>query len=245
EVRDAARGTVRKSRSGRGWSAPADRLEWNRPLAAGVRPMRPPPRDPRPLPPSQTAAEEELRVTIEELHVAKEELRQQNEALTGANEALAGERERYRGLFDFAPDGYLVTDDEGVVREANLAAADLLGRAARYVPGKPLRVFVHPDDRPRLDALLADLHAGRPVAGAELRLRVDGDPVTVAAYANHDRPAAAFRWVLHDITPVKAAEARLVRAERLAAVGQAVAAVAHESRNALQRAPACRRLRRA
>src|SRR5438552_15473537 len=92
--------------------------------------MRPPPRDPRPLPPSQTAAEEELRVTIEELHVAEEELRQQNEALTGANEALAGERERYRGLFDFAPDGYLVTDDEGVIREANLAAADQIGRAS-------------------------------------------------------------------------------------------------------------------
>jgi PAS domain S-box-containing protein len=204
--------------------------------------MRPPPDAPTQLP--QSAAEEELRTAVEELHVAEEELRQQNEALTEANAALAVERERYRGLFDFAPDGYLVTDDEGVVREANHAAADLLGRAARYMPDKPLRVFVHPEDRPRLDALLAGLAAGRAVAGAELRLEGEDAPVTVAVYANQDRPAAALRWVLHDLTPVKAAEARLVRAERLAAVGQAVAAVAHESRNALQRAQACLRLLR-
>src|SRR5215217_7306866 len=129
--------------------------------------MKSQPPDTRTPVPSEAVTEEELRVTVEELHVAEEELRVQNEALTTANAALDGERARYRGLFDFAPDGYVVTDDEGVVREANHAAADLLGRVARHMPGKPLRVFVHPDDRPRLDALLADLAAGRPVAGAE------------------------------------------------------------------------------
>src|SRR5439155_19492313 len=41
---------------------------------------------------------------------------------------------------------------------------------------------------------------------------------------------------------LKEAQGRAVQAERLAAVGQTVAALAHESRNALQRSQACPRL---
>ena len=37
------------------------------------------------------------------------------------------ERQRYRQLFALAPDGYLVTDMQGKIREANQAAAAFLG----------------------------------------------------------------------------------------------------------------------
>src|SRR5688572_18373607 len=53
---------------------------------------------------------EEIHSALEELLVADEELRQQNEALAAAREALEAERQRYQELFEFAPDGYLVTD---------------------------------------------------------------------------------------------------------------------------------------
>lgn len=43
----------------------------------------------------------------------------------------------------------------------------------------------------------------------------------------------------HDITALKEAERRLIQSERLAAIGQMVTGLAHESRNALQRARAC------
>jgi len=38
-----------------------------------------------------------------------EDLRVQNEELAAARQAVETERQRYQELFDFAPDGYLVT----------------------------------------------------------------------------------------------------------------------------------------
>jgi len=43
----------------------------------------------------------------------------------------------------------------------------------------------------------------------------------------------------HDITERKAAQERALNAERMAAIGQMCAGLAHESRNALQRSQAC------
>ena len=49
----------------------------------------------------------------------------------------------------------------------------------------------------------------------------------------------AVGGVSTDITPLKEAQRRAVQAERLAAVGQMIAGLAHEGRNALQRGQAC------
>jgi two-component system, LuxR family, sensor kinase FixL len=49
----------------------------------------------------------------------------------------------------------------------------------------------------------------------------------------------AIGGILTDITELKEAQRRAVQAERLAAIGQMVAGLAHESRNALQRGQAC------
>jgi len=89
----------------------------------------------------------ELGVTIEELTVAEEEMRVQNDALGAAGETLEAERRRYQDLFEFAPDPYLVTDLSGVVLEANQAAFVLLGLGPRSLIGKPLIVYVAPEDR--------------------------------------------------------------------------------------------------
>ncbi|HBY80229.1 MAG TPA: PAS domain-containing sensor histidine kinase, partial [Cyanobacteria bacterium UBA11148] len=49
----------------------------------------------------------------------EEEVRLQNEELIVARQAIEAERQRYRELFEFAPDGYLVTDIYGLIQEAN------------------------------------------------------------------------------------------------------------------------------
>ena len=58
------------------------------------------------------------------------------------------------------------------------------------------------------------------------------------ALPNHDGGPAILA-VGQDITNLKEAQEKIVRSERLAAIGQMMAGLAHESRNALQRSQAC------
>ena len=88
---------------------------------------------------------QELQATLEELHVAEEELRQQNEELDAAQQLIEAERQRYQELFDFAPEGYLVTDLHGLIREAN--AATLLGVSMRTLKGKPFANYIGEETR--------------------------------------------------------------------------------------------------
>ncbi len=76
----------------------------------------------------------DLREQLEELEVAHEELEQQNEELLETREELERQRHRYRHLFDEAPFGYLVTDLQGRIEEANRVAAEMAGD-----PPEPLR----------------------------------------------------------------------------------------------------------
>src|SRR4051812_3898461 len=87
---------------------------------------------------------EELRTAFEELQVSDEELRQQNESLVAAQLLLEEEHARYAELFHSAPEAYLVSTPDGSVREANRAAAELLGVRPTALVGKPLAVFVAP-----------------------------------------------------------------------------------------------------
>jgi PAS domain S-box-containing protein len=59
-----------------------------------------------------------------------------------AGERLAREQRWFSEFFEQAADASLITDRYAMIRSANAAAAALLGRARRYLPGKPLAVFV-------------------------------------------------------------------------------------------------------
>ena len=80
----------------------------------------------------------------------------------------------YRAHFEDAPDAYVVTDAKGVIREANRAAARVLGGRAPRLAGKPLVSFVARADRRAFgDALVAlgDPRDPAPIDGLEVRLR--------------------------------------------------------------------------
>lgn len=98
-----------------------------------------------------------LEVFLEELDVSVEELREQNEELRLTHHLLQRETERYRELFDLAPDGYVVTDSVGVIREANRAASELLRVEPSALVGKPLSVYIDPHDRRLFRRALRDL----------------------------------------------------------------------------------------
>ncbi|HMI56475.1 MAG TPA: PAS domain S-box protein [Gemmatimonadaceae bacterium] len=100
---------------------------------------------------------EDLLATIEELRLAEENLRLQSEALAASRDALFEERTRFREMFDFAPDAYLITDLYGTIRDANVAASRLLGVDAKRLVGKALPSFFEESARRRFPHQLDEL----------------------------------------------------------------------------------------
>jgi len=168
------------------------------------------------------AALEELNTTFEELQVAEDELHVQSEQLAAAYAQVEVERQHYQELFEFAPDGYLITDLEGIILKANHAAAQLLNLSQQRIAGKPLATFVVESSRQTLRSQLAQLKLGQLTRLLEWELPLQprqGMPLDVAitvttAYNRQGRPDT-LRWLLRDITERKqAAEVLRQQTER-------------------------------
>ncbi|HEY9670788.1 MAG TPA: PAS domain S-box protein [Waterburya sp.] len=167
------------------------------------------------------AAFEELSVTVEELRVANEELHQQNEHLSAAQQTVELQRQRYQELFEFAPDGYLVTDLYGTIQEANRAASTLLNYPQQFLVGKPFPVYVIEEERRAFRTKLNQLCQGDGVHEWEVGLKPRKQPlitaaIRVAAIQNQDGNPVGLCWLVHDITQRKQTELELRQAnERL------------------------------
>lgn len=164
---------------------------------------------------------EEFSTAFEELHVANEELHQQHEELLVTQQALIAERQRYQQLFEFAPDSYLVTDVNGLIQEANRAAATLLNRSQKFLVGKPLACYVVKEDCRVFRQQLNQLRQVEGVQEWEVSLRSpDQTPliaaVRVAAIQTSEGQPMGLRWLMRDITEHKRLELELRQAnERL------------------------------
>ncbi len=94
-------------------------------------------------------AERPAEELLHELQVYQIELEMQNEELRQAHLALEESRDRYLDLYEFAPIGYLTLTREGMVSEANLTCADLLGVERKKLLHRSFTRFVTPEDSDR------------------------------------------------------------------------------------------------
>ncbi len=93
-----------------------------------------------------TLSLEDVQKLVHELQVHQIELEMQNEELRRTQQELETSRNKYAELYDFAPLGYFVLDQTGLILEANLTGSGLLGKARSLLIGKPLASFVKEED---------------------------------------------------------------------------------------------------
>jgi len=165
------------------------------------------------VPPQESAgatSPADLQRTLHELRVHQIELELQNEELRRTQVELDGTRERFADLYDFAPIGYCTLDGQGMILEANLTAATLLGVDRSLLAGQTLNRFIVKADadsyhlhRKRL------LESGEPQA-LDLRLvKPDGTLFWAHLEAAVETGAPGLRLMLSDVTARKETEAAL------------------------------------
>src|SRR4051794_15445929 len=155
--------------------------------------------------------------TRHELDVLREQSRQHMQQLLEAQVALEESHDRYVSLYDFAPVAFVSLDQGGIVRDLNLAAAQLLGADRSQVLHAPMLSYVHPaSKRAFLDHMLR-CRRGNVPAATELDLHPRSAsnprpvvPAMVSTWFGVPRHGAGweFRTALLDLTPQKRAEER-------------------------------------
>jgi len=90
---------------------------------------------------------EKTRQTLHELRVHQIELEIQNEELRRTQTELEASKSRYFDLYDLAPIGYITCSEKGLILEANLTAANLLGTVRSALVKQPFSRFILPEDQ--------------------------------------------------------------------------------------------------
>ena len=156
---------------------------------------------------------------LHDLQVHRIELELQNEELRRAQDALEASRARYFDLYDLAPVGYFTLNEGGLILEANLTGANLLGVARRALVNQPLGRFVVSDDA---DAYYLNhrqlFRTGEPRA-FELRLaKKNGAPFSAwieATVTTDESGTRICRIMVSDITGRKAIQDKLRQSQSL------------------------------
>jgi PAS domain S-box-containing protein len=157
-------------------------------------------------------ANEQLRANLQQLETADRTLQKQNQELAAAHRLVEAERQRYQELFHFAPGGYLVTDLDGMIQEANNPASVLL--ASRHpLAGQSLVQLVEGADREALKAQLAELKSRVRSEIQDWQINIPsraGGAIAVSFRAEPVRDSAArpvaLRWLVSDVSERKRIE---------------------------------------
>ncbi|MHC4217384.1 MAG: two-component system sensor histidine kinase NtrB [Planctomycetota bacterium] len=174
------------------------------------------------------------------LRVNEEKLRQQNR--------------RTRGILETAPDGIITIDDQGTMRSVNPAAETMFGYSAAEMVGQGIGLLMPDQQRAEHQERIADfLRSGRARLIGLVRETTarhkDGTifPIELTVGEVPLGNQRVFTGIVRDITDRKEAEAELnqlneellrqqkalVQHEKMAAMGQMAAGLAHEIANPL------------
>jgi PAS domain S-box-containing protein len=160
-----------------------------------------------------------------------------------AEEQLRADEQLLQSVLDNAPGRIAIKDRDGRLLLVNRRFAELAGRSIWEVVGRTDRCLFDGPGPEQVRANDCTALAGGRLMQFEEVLDLPGGPRTFLSVKVPAEGAGFPGRVLFefttDITERKLAEERAVRSERLAAIGQMMAGLAHESGNALQRSQAC------
>ena len=154
-------------------------------------------------PPSAPPSVEAMQQALHDLEVHQIELEMQNEELRRALAELESSQARYFDFYDLAPVGYCTLSDTGLIVQANLSTAKLLGYPRSALVGQRFTKFIHPEQQDTYYKLRHRVLESGEIEFCELRLRTNDDQFTwiylQAIAASDEAGVQQVRMVLSDI----------------------------------------------
>ncbi len=155
---------------------------------------------------------------VHELQVHQIELEMQNDELRRIQQELEAAREKYFDLYDLAPAGYVSLNEKGIILEANLSSATLLGVERSKLVGQPLFRFVSTEDQDLYYLCHKQLMATRAPQSCIMRMmRNDNAPfwvrIDLGAAPGTDGTTGS-RAIIIDVSERKRIEEKLKKSEK-------------------------------
>ncbi|MFQ6113897.1 MAG: PAS domain S-box protein [bacterium] len=156
-----------------------------------------------------------------------------------AEEALRRSEERFRDLFDNAPDMYIILDPDSKIVDFNQRGLKQLGYKSNQVIGKSISNFIHPEDLEKVGMVMTHIQkTGEPPENIEVRLLQENGQALwvskeVSLLKNDVGELQAILVVCRNITGHKRLQKELARAQRLETAGRVAGQIAHYFNNLL------------
>ncbi len=156
---------------------------------------------------------------------------------------LRSERQLLDSVIDAAQAIILVLDSGGRILRSNTYASTVTGWDPHELYGRVwYETLLYPEDRREMFRMVAEARTfGVAQSGVVPLLTRTGArrELILSARGLPEGVAGSTVLVGHDVTELQEAQRQALAKERLAAIGQMAAGIAHEGRNALQRIQAC------
>ncbi|MBP1928683.1 PAS domain S-box-containing protein [Methanolinea mesophila] len=147
---------------------------------------------------------------LKELEAASRDLGEREQQLESHYHALTGESRRFWALFSETPLGYLVTDREGAIEEANPASEELLGMTSPELRGTLVFRYIPPAREQALRKALNKSVTRKKRERLETELvkkRGDHRPVEITIVpASVDDSGTELHWTIRDVSLERRAE---------------------------------------
>jgi len=137
-------------------------------------------------------------------------------------------RRSWQEVVDAISPALCIVDRSGRIRRANRAFADLVNAPPASLIGRPWQAFVPPEWSSELQRALEQQGAGREV---DLRTGERTYAVTAVPITSTDRSALVL--LFDDQTERRRLQDQLIQSEKLSAIGQLIAGIAHDLNNPL------------
>ena len=154
---------------------------------------------------------------VHELEVHQIELEMQNSELKNTLLALEEAKDRYMYLYDFAPVGYLTISQSGVITEANLTAATMLGVETKDLINHGFALYIFKKDLIVWEHLLVNIFYDHTRNSCELELsRLNGSAfyaLLICTQLNKGSKTKSALIAISNIDDLKQSEKQLKKSE--------------------------------